>query len=106
MVSTTVLRTTIRIDPFISSIPISARTLGLEHHRLRCWDGHDTRAHPAHPCQFHIDLAAHELRPMPVPAHGPLDPRARHLQDITITQGTARIEPLFERSADPAAVFD
>src|SRR5437773_1762323 len=28
MVSTTVLRTTIRIDPFISSIPISARPLG------------------------------------------------------------------------------
>ena len=43
---------------------------------------------------------------MPVPAHGPLDPRARHLQDVAITQGTARIEPLFERSANPAAVFD
>src|SRR5207247_6170278 len=43
---------------------------------------------------------------MPVPAHGPLDPRARHLQDIAIAQGapTIRIEPLLEGSADPTAI--
>src|SRR5256886_13558422 len=45
---------------------------------------------------------------MPVPAHGPLDPRARHLQDIAIAQGapTIRIEPLLEGSADPTAIVD
>ena len=43
---------------------------------------------------------------MAVPAHGPFDPRARHLQDIPIAQGTAYIEPLFERPTDLAAVFD
>jgi len=45
---------------------------------------------------------------MPVPAHGPLDPRARHLQDIAIAQGAAtiRIEPLLEGSADPTAIVD
>src|SRR6266496_313513 len=177
--STTVLSTTIRIDPFSSSIPISERTLGpyrftraacrpslsrsisslrsscfvlvssliaettsvvfaiirpqssviglgdqpsvaglieavralgttvrCQDHGILIRDSDDPCSDPSHPRQFHVHVAAYELRPMPVPAHGPLDPRARYLQDVAITQGTARIEPLFERSADPAAVFD
>src|SRR5439155_3868834 len=177
--STTVFSTTIRIDPFISSIPISARTLGpyrftraacrpslsrsissprsscfvlvssriaettsvafaipcpqssvfglggqpgvagllegvralgatlrRQDHGILIGDSDDACSHPAHPRQLHIHVAAHELHPMAVPAHGPLDPRARHLQDIPIAQGTAHIKPLLERPTDPAAVFD
>ena len=43
---------------------------------------------------------------MPVPAHGPFDPRARHLQHVAITKGTTGVEPLLQRPTDPAAVFD
>src|SRR4051812_41863054 len=46
---------------------------------------------------------------MPVPAHGSVDPRARHLQHVAMTEGTRPavcVEPLFERPADSAAVFD
>src|SRR2546426_9036151 len=179
--STTVFSTTIRIEPFISSIPISARTLGpyrftraacrpslsrsissprsscfvlvssriaettsvafaircpqssvfglggqpgvaglveavralgatlrCQDHGILIRDGDDSCSHAPHPRQLHVHVAAHELHPMAVPAHGPLDPRARHLQDIPLAEGapTVRVEPLFERAADPAAVFD
>src|SRR2546422_8798932 len=176
--STTVFSTTIRIDPFISSIPISARTFGPYRFTRAAWrpsfsrsissprsscfvfvssriaettsvafaiysplvligdepgvanlldakraldtvfrsqddrvlvrNRHNPCADPAHPRQFHPHIAAHELHPVTMPAHSPLDPRARHLQDIAIAQGarSVRVEPLFERPADPAAVFD
>src|SRR2546426_3724411 len=179
--STTVFSTTMRIDPFISSIPISARTLGpyrftraacrpslsrsissprsscfvlvssriaettsvalaisvlspqssvfsfasqtgitdlfepvrplraalrRENHRFLIRHRHDPGTDAAQSSDLHVHVAADELDPMAMPAHGPLDPRARHLQDIPIAQGTTRIEPLFERPADPAAVFD
>src|SRR6266436_3336028 len=179
--STTVFSTTMRIDPFISSIPISERTLGpyrftraacrpslsrsissprsscfvlvssriaettsvalaisvlspqssvfsfasqtgitdlvepvrplraavrRENHRFLIRHRHDPGTYAAQSSDLHVHVAADELDPMAMPAHGPLDPRARHLQDIPIAQGTARIEPLFERPADPAAVFD
>src|SRR6266436_4388276 len=181
--STTVFSTTIRIDPFISSIPISERTLGpyrftraacrpslsrsissprsscfvlvssriaettsvalaisvlspqssvfsfasqtgitdlvepvrplraavrRKNHRFLIRHRHDPGTYAAQSSDLHVHVAADELDPMAMPAHGPLDPRARHLQDIPITQGaaTVRVEPLFDGSADPAAVFD
>src|SRR3989449_1565915 len=179
--STTVFSTTIRIDPFISSIPISARTLGpyrftraacrpslsrsissprsscfvlvssriaettsvalaisvlspqssvfsfasqtgitdlfepvrplqaalrRENHCFLIRHRHDPGTYPAQSSDLHVHVAADELDPMAVPADGPPDPRARTHKDIPIAQGTTRIEPLFERPADTAAVFD
>src|SRR5437667_2948044 len=179
--STTVFSTTIRIEPFTSSIPISARTLGpyrftraacrpslsrsISSPRSSCFvlvssriaettsvalaisvlspqssvlagqasitdlvetvrplgaalrrendrslirHSHDPRTYPTQTSDLDLHIPAHELHPVAMPAHGPLDPRARHLQDIAIPQGarSVRVEPLFECPADPAAVFD
>src|SRR6266849_2523015 len=189
--STTVFSTTMRIDPFISSIPISARTLGpyrftsaawspslsrsissprsscfvlvssriaettsvalaisvlspqssvfsiaaqaritdlvetvrplgaalrRDHYRSLIRHRHDPGTYTTQTSDLYRHIPAHELHPVAMPTHGPLDPRARHLQDVAIAEGppppaapaapAVRVEPLLERPADPAAVFD
>src|SRR2546430_3163379 len=46
-----------------------------------------------------LDLAAHDPHPMPMPAHGSFEPRARHLEHVAASQRTVRVEPILERPA-------
>src|SRR2546425_3783971 len=59
-----------------------------QHHRVLVRNRDNPRPHPAHPRQFHPHVAAHELRPVAVPAHGPLNTPAPHFPHIPITHGT------------------
>src|SRR3989442_665451 len=73
--------------------------LGLEHDRRLVGNGHDTRPHAPEPRHRRLDLAAHEPHPMPMPAHGSFEPRARHLEHVAASQRTVRVEPRLERPA-------
>src|SRR2546426_264523 len=94
------------ITDVVETVRARGTALRRENYGLLIGHCHDPGTYTTQSSDLHLHIPAHELHPVAVPAHGPLNPPARHFQHIAITQGTARIQPLLERSADAAAVFD
>src|SRR5438270_730278 len=78
----------------------------LENHGVLIRNGHDASPHPAHSCHLHVDVAADELCPMPMPTDRPLDAGARDFEHVAVAQRAFSVQPLLQRPADPAAGFD
>src|SRR2546422_9461412 len=66
---------------------------------------HDPGAHAAQSRHRRLDLPADEPYPVLVPAQWPLEPRARHLEDVAAAQWAVGVEPRLERPARRGAVL-